>query len=90
MTKTQNRQKHVTVEENIQSGSGLPSTTRLKSEDPLKIHHSAAASTVAKTPMGPPLSLTTTEQLIQQTKATFRSGDLFMTGRNFILEKIEN
>jgi hypothetical protein len=35
------------------------------------------------------MSLTTAEQLIRQTKVAAASGDLFMTGKGLVIEKIQ-
>jgi hypothetical protein len=82
ITNKQGQHKNLSIQANIQSGSGLPSTTTSTSEDPLKVHD---ASMAAKIPLAPTMSLTTAEQLIRQTKVAATSGDLFMTGRDFLI-----
>jgi hypothetical protein len=75
--------KNFPIETNIQTGSGLPSTTTTSSttpDSPLKLHDGVIASMAAKIPIAPTISLTTAEQLIRQTKVGATSGDLFMTG----------
>lgn len=74
--------KHHALGENIQSGSGLASTTASTPDFPLKVHDGAIASMAAKNPLAPTMSLTNAEQLIRQTKVAATSGDLFMTGKS--------
>ncbi len=73
--------KNLSIKANIQSGSGLPSTTTSTSEDPLKVQDSVLASMAAKIPIVPTMSLTTAGQ----TKVAATSGDLCMTGRDFLI-----
>jgi len=77
MTSRQSHHKNLPIE-TIQSGSGLPTTT---ADSPVKIQD----GTIAKIP----ISLTNTEQSIRQKKLAATSGDLFMTGRDFIIKKMK-
>jgi hypothetical protein len=87
MANKQGQKKNFPVETNIQTGSGLPSTTTgSTSNSPLKVHDGIIASMAAKIPIAPTINLTTAEQLIRQTKVAATSGDLFMTGRDFEIE----
>ena len=76
------KNKKLPIETNIQTGSGLPSTTTTSStpDSPLKVHEGIIASIAAKIPIAPTVSLTTAERLIRETKVAATSGDLFMTG----------
>jgi hypothetical protein len=75
----QGHHKNLPLEKNIQSGSGLPTTT---SSSFLKFHDSTIASMAAGVPIAPTVNLTTAEQLIRQKKVAATSGDIFMTGRD--------
>jgi hypothetical protein len=86
MTSRQSHHKNLPIENNIQSGSGLPTTT---SSSPLKFHDSTLASLASKVPIAPTMNLTTAEQLIRQTKVAATSGDIFMTGRDLEIEREE-
>jgi hypothetical protein len=77
----ENQYKKFSIQTNIQSGSGLADITLLTPDSPLKVHDNV----IAKIPIAP----TTTEQLIRQSKVAAASGDLFMTGRDFIFKKIK-
>jgi len=81
MTSRQSHHKNLPIE-TIQSGSGLPTTT---ADSPVKNHDGTMASMAAEIPM----SLTNAEQLIRQKKIAATSGDLFMTGRDFRIEKMK-
>jgi hypothetical protein len=78
------QQKNFPIESNIESGAGLASKITTP-EPPLKVHDGAIASMAARIPIAPTMNLTTAEQLIRQTKVAATSGDLFMTGRNFMI-----
>jgi hypothetical protein len=84
MANKQVQQIKYPLESNIKSGSGLPCTTI--SGSPLKIHDGTIASMVAKIPIAPTMKLTAAEQLIRETKVAATSGDLFMTGTDFIID----
>ncbi len=77
------QQKKYPLESNIKSGSGLPCTTT--SESLLKIHDGTIASMVATIPIAPTMKLTAAEKLIRETKVAATSGDLFMTGKDFVI-----
>ena len=70
------------MEDNIQSGSGLASTTTSTPDCPLKVHDGVIASMAARVPLAPMMGLNTAEQLIRETKVAATSGDLFLTGRD--------
>jgi hypothetical protein len=80
----QGHHKNFSIEKNIQSGAGLP--TAILAENSLKFHDATIASMAAHIPIAPTMNLTTAEQLIRQKKAAATSGDLFTTGRNFIIK----
>ena len=67
------------MENNIQAGSGLASTTTSTPENPLKVHDGVIASMASKVPLAPMMSLNKAEQLIRETKVAATSGDLFFT-----------
>jgi hypothetical protein len=75
------------IESNIEAGSGLPSTIPSKHQAPLKIHDGTIVAMTARIPIAPTMNVTTAEQLIRQTKVAATSGDLFMTGIDFSIEK---
>ena len=87
-TPTTNKQgqhnHHSALHTNVQSGSGVADTVP---GGPLKVHDGALAMMAAQIPIAPTMSLTTAEQLIRETKVARTSGDLFMTGKKFFLEK---
>jgi hypothetical protein len=85
MASRQGHRKNLTIESNIQSGSGLP-TAITGSESPLNVHDGVIASMAAKIPIAPTMSLTTADQLIRQAKVAATSGDLFMTGKDFVMD----
>jgi len=76
--------KNYPLESNIKSGSGLPCTTI--SGSLLKIHDGTIASMVATIPIAPTMKLTAAEKLISETKVAATSGDLFMTGTDFVID----
>jgi hypothetical protein len=84
-TNKQSQYKKFSIQTNIQSGSGLADITSLTPDRPLKVHDNV----IAKIPIAPTMGLTTAEQLIRQSKVAAASGDLFMTGRDFIFKKIK-
>jgi hypothetical protein len=65
------------METTIQTGSGLPTTPEI----PLKFHDRTIT---------PTMNLNTTEQLIRRSKLAATSGDVFMTGKDFIIEEMAN
>lgn len=75
----QGHRQKLPIENNIQSGSGLPSTPEL----PFNIHDGTLAAMAAKIPIAPTMNLTDAEELIRQTKVAATSGDLFYTGRRY-------
>jgi hypothetical protein len=81
--------KSYTIESNGQSGSGVPTTTTSTPDGPIRVHDGVIASMAAKIPIAPTMNLTTAEQLIRETKAAATSGDLFMTGNDFVIDRIE-
>lgn len=81
MNKQVQQKKHL-IESNVQSGSGLPCTS--PSSSPFKIHDGTIASMAAQIPIAPTMKLTAAEQLIRETKVAAASGDLFMTGKDFV------
>jgi hypothetical protein len=80
MTNKQGQHKKLPIQSTIQSGSGLPT-----SDGPMKVHDGTIASMAAAIPIAPTMNLTTAEQIIRQTKVAATSGDLFMTGKVFLI-----
>lgn len=79
----QSHHKNLPIIRNIQSGSGLPTTSSATTpECPTKLHDEAITSLATKVPIAPTVSLTTAEQLLKQTKVAAASGDIFMTGKD--------
>ena len=85
----QDEHKAFVLEKNIQSGSGLPSTTASSPDGPLKVHDGAIGALAAKIPLAPTMSLETAEQLIRNSKVAATSGDLFLTGKFRAYHKVK-
>ncbi|CAF1289999.1 unnamed protein product [Adineta steineri] len=79
LTNKHGQHKNFPMQANIQSGSGLASTTTSTPDSPLRVHEGVLAAMAAKIPIAPTMSLKTAEQLIRETKVAATSGDLFMT-----------
>lgn len=80
MPSRQSHHKNLPFERNIQSGSGLPTTTTTTPECPTKLHDETITSLAAKIPITPTMNLTAAERLIRQAEIAAASGDISMTG----------